>query len=284
MRNVLTIAMLLVFSSMVWAQPYQSCFGKEKTQWNILIPDRYPVATIIQTVGAKESYNGMEVYRHPNRLNNYYREDTLTGKIWDYNSSIDKEYLIMDLSMEKGDTFFLEPLGGWKEDYVIIDSIYYDEYNRKTLLSDTQFNGDLIPFYMSFTEGIGPNTGVTYWSSGYYAEYLLCLFKNDTLYYHSDLYVEAYGDTCEIYTTDILEISEVSTEIRYFQEKISIELKEPTSGKVELYSLAGKRLKSVEFKNRKTVTLRIGYQKTGVYLVQYVDVGGRCFSEKIIIQ
>ena len=126
----------------------------------------------------------------------YVREDTLMGRIYRYCTRTNTEYLICDMSLEKGDTFAFPfnpdyygsgvPIGG------IVDTVVYLN-GRKNIIfrtdtaSNNPCNGPLLLFFdntaderipIQFIEGIGSN----YSPCGFIDEYSLqceggCFFK-----------------------------------------------------------------------------------------------------------
>lgn len=89
----------------------------------------------------------------------YFREDSLAGKAWFWGLEDSTEYLIMDLSLRKGDSIFVKMVYGKKYAHVVNVEI---ENGRKTITTDYHFGGGFISEYLKFIEGVGPNATVLY--------------------------------------------------------------------------------------------------------------------------
>jgi hypothetical protein len=183
------------------AQPYQSVFGPDTTKWTSYwcsfgAPTYY---TVFVTNSDTTTING-ESYRiaysydvcYPENISilGYMREDTLSGKLWhlpNYESL--KEFLAMDLGLQKADTFNIENLPfGRSGSFIIVDSVYFEEGKKTILLKKVNSwclkNGELL-----FIEGIGPGYGLEQKWSGP-ADALLFKHHNDSLVYTSPSFEE----------------------------------------------------------------------------------------------
>ena len=133
----------------------------------------------------------------------FLREDTLNGRLYARYQDSDEEFLLCDLSLSVGDTFFCDVANGMGNIPMVVDSITYDN-SRKiihlTILSHYYFfygcyeEGDheLMEYNVSlrFMEGIGPLYGIRLPYGGTSElDALLCMHKDDTLCYrtHEDL-------------------------------------------------------------------------------------------------
>jgi hypothetical protein len=135
----------------------------------------------------------------------YLREDIYTGRAW-YMTNVDpKEKLIMDLSLEVGDSFLVE--GPWNSfrDYRLVDSVWKDG-GKKHVQINAQINpafGGLDNGKLTFIEGVGSNIGIGYKVFNYTDNfpYLLCSYKYYTKYYQNDH--PDYHDVCILSTASI---------------------------------------------------------------------------------
>ena len=115
--------------------------------------------------------------------NGFIREDSNSGKVWYLDKDLTEELLIMDLSLNIGDSFTINTAHG--DEYAVVDSINNVGGNKRVFLhycgkwnSPTYRNEDFV-----FIEGIGPSAGVIFqydnihnvWHSG---TYLLCAYKD----------------------------------------------------------------------------------------------------------
>jgi hypothetical protein len=169
-------------------QPYETVFGKDTTQWNVIymIPDNVETYiykafgdTSINEVDYKPLYEGS-----PGRLGDkygYLREDTATGKLWFLSDYIQEE-LIMDLSLEKSDTFIFEPSIKYT-----VDTVFYRSGRKYISFNENSLDSVL------FIEGIGPYNFLysDHVLLPYYAQ-IRCMFKDNTLVFKNNLYSDCY--------------------------------------------------------------------------------------------
>lgn len=190
MRTIITIILLVTgFNFSMLSQSYVSIFSQDSTQWNInhIIPD----ASFTDILLAKGDTSINQKNYKKLSINNEYegslRENTDTGKTW-YLSWNGLEYLIMDLSLEKGDFFDLI----YYQDtiQIQIDSVTNIE-GRKVLISDYILDSYYENEKLKFIEGIGPSNGIFLAShTGYYPSesYLLCNYKDSELNYDNEIF------------------------------------------------------------------------------------------------
>lgn len=173
----------------LFSQNYESIFGQDSTQWNInhIIPD----ASFTDILLAKGDTSINQTDYTKLLINNEYggalREDVNTGKTW-YLSWNGFEYLIMDLSLEKGDSFDLI----YYQDtiQIQIDSVTNIE-GKKVLISDYLLDSYYENEKLKFIEGVGPTNGIFLASySGYYPSesYLLCNYKDSELNFSNEIF------------------------------------------------------------------------------------------------
>jgi hypothetical protein len=105
------------------------------------------------------------------------REDTVTGKVWKRSSLTDEEVLIMDMSLNIGDTMYLSQTNfcelvyaDGNHGYALVQNIFYDE-NGKNIELNCHINNPLLINHttealtpLKFIEGIGPNYSIYYTS------------------------------------------------------------------------------------------------------------------------
>lgn len=111
-------------------------------------------------------------------------------KIYMYNSQTQTEYLISDMNLQVGDTFYLPPhhAGIYTQaqaNYAIADSIYY-RYNLKHIQTNALLSVNNQK--LCFIEGIGPNTGLQYAWEDYSLEmgYELNCFNSEYVFYKNN--------------------------------------------------------------------------------------------------
>ncbi|MBL4755884.1 MAG: T9SS type A sorting domain-containing protein [Flavobacteriales bacterium] len=90
----------------------------------------------------------------------YLREDTVVGKAWFWGANDSAEYLIMDMSLNLGDTFKLKTTFNSTFDVPVIwiDTIG----GRKRILFNYTIGTGFIGENFSFIEGVGPNASLVY--------------------------------------------------------------------------------------------------------------------------
>jgi len=211
----MAIACLILFCcvQMANAQPYQSIFGDNTTQFNVFVPclsvksmcDGYDdelgggYTKHISFNQENDTIINGQTYKIGNIpgsgvifFDAYVREDMLTGKIYSYFPRCNKEYLVCDLSLHVGDTFYFNKCtysDTIPDGYMIADSVTYFEGKKIIYFKDIiQMNPYLwIPFSdkIFFMESIG-STFVFFDSSDGCGEgfnLLLCAYKNNDLVY-----------------------------------------------------------------------------------------------------
>ena len=258
------------------AQPYESVFGKDTTQWNIvyLIPDDFP--TLIYKAYGDTSINGqqyvpvyMGFYDYPLEFYGYLKEDTAAGKLW-FRDLNDKEKLIMDLSLIKGDVFQFEPDHSMP---FTVDSIYYN-FGKKVISFEPEFSDPVL-----FTEGLGP-------SNMFYKEYveypdyaqIRCKHKDNILVFINDI-----SGRCLDTLTSVSEYFNESFQIypNPTHDYIKILTRPEDRGSIKLFNSKGNR---VLFENiNANQQLFIGYLPKGVYLVKF-QIGNKQFTNKLLKQ
>lgn len=162
------------------AQPYESIFGEESTSWNVFGAnslsswtdsiysqnDSVISGTTYKVIQSKGSFPDT-VY--------FAREDTITGKLYYAKKGDTTEILVMDLSLNPGDSFFIETHSGssmpetWR-----VDSVFTDTGRKHIEL----IHGST-PEKITFIEGIGPSAGILYPESpSFIIPELICTWKN----------------------------------------------------------------------------------------------------------
>jgi hypothetical protein len=171
------------------AQSYKSIFGHNSTSWEIVATNldvltKDSVSVDGDTVFNSKMYKKIYSYypTYSNMLRGFLREDTIAGKVWYYSLSDNTEKLIMNMSLNVGDSVYLHiwPDTGW----VSVESVYYD-LGRKYILLNTNFsNGNGWGEKLLYIEGVGTNRGIQFLSTTMNTSpYLLCSYKDNELIY-----------------------------------------------------------------------------------------------------
>lgn len=206
MKNLIKTGFLFIIlqtANTISAQPYKSIFGNAKTCWNISFEqgDWYNTDSLIATTDTIINSLVYQIIEQPTgyfyKFQKYYiREDTNTGKYYIRNIyEMQNEYLFMDLSLQIGDTFIIHNRSYFSPDSIaVVDSVYYINDSLKVIRTNHNITtiGSL-DNYLCFYESIGPNNGINYMFQELFIHFhyfLLCQFKNDTLYFHNPLAFE----------------------------------------------------------------------------------------------
>jgi hypothetical protein len=237
----------------------------------------------------------------------YLREDTITGRLYARYSTNEEEdeYLICDMSLAEGDTFVVP--GGLFYWYLIhanpnnydlseenktfiVDSIRFLIGRKVIFLSeiDGVYDDGLFSPYTQqnynisyrFMEGVGPMFGIHPPISELYLGALLCLHKDDSLYYmtHEDL-------GCWQKLSDVP--NRKKPHLRIYPnpagQYVSIESVsgEELSGTVIIRDVVGRVCRQQPVSGVKTV-IPVAALPKGIYLLTYMDEQNNLLTQKIV--
>ena len=179
---------------------YRSIFGRDSTVWygaTINICDDWEthvLQTDSDTIIDGYSY---KIVSWANWIEFYLREDTLTGKVWCrypewaitrmgasfcYYLEADTDYLIMDLSLETGDSITLLNIsdGFIKYKYYVSSIDYFDSMKHVVLMDD--YSGYR---KVEFVEGAGCSNLFAMIPVNHIENILLCCLKDGELVFHN---------------------------------------------------------------------------------------------------
>ncbi|MDR0206283.1 MAG: hypothetical protein LBI45_03365 [Bacteroidales bacterium] len=160
---VLFISLLWIFS---FAQPYQSIFGNESSQW--IVTNRFVIleeSEWMDTISVIDNDSGYRVLGYQCKWNGYnqiigkIKTNETNSKLYFIEPSSTTELLIMDLDLEIGDAFSMKTFDN-KYDTIYVDSIYL--FDGKKHIQFKHWIGLSTPPGNSkrvFIEGVGPNWG-----------------------------------------------------------------------------------------------------------------------------
>ena len=170
------------------AQNYERICLVDSTSWNYIpygaCDGFYTDSICILTDTVYESVNYFVLYNHgyfENDTAGYLREDTIEGKLW-YREELDegREFLLTDLSLQKGDGFWLYLYNESDSVEIIVDTVYFDLQNRKHV----NFGNERMSLCSAhpdfeFVEGVGCTAGHLYQGNtdGVLMSALLCCHK-----------------------------------------------------------------------------------------------------------
>ncbi|MDB4648478.1 T9SS type A sorting domain-containing protein [Crocinitomicaceae bacterium] len=227
----------LLLSTNTFCQEYQSIFGIESTKW------QYPFCNLDQAEILEKVSNETvildNVFYHrigtpnsgtinyslvPFSGNAIVREDTQNGRVW-YTGVIETiqgydtvEFLIMDLSLQEGESFVVHEMFG-DQDISIVDSIYYSSGLKHVRTNYQHWSSD---FPLTFIEGVGTNYGLAYMHDHY--NLCSCLIS-----LNKDAEITYFNNACNPPTVTVFE--EVRKPLRMFPN--------PASKKITISNLAG---------------------------------------------
>lgn len=262
-RPILVCCLLICASHILTkAQPYESVFGKDTTQWNVVyqIPDYFP--TLIfkaygDTLINKQKY--IPVYKGyhdtPLELYGYFKENVDSGKLWFRNLN-EQEELLMNLSLGKSDSFYF---GREKIYSYTVDSVYF-ESGEKTISFKPLFSKPV-----RFIEGLGP-FNMFYNLNVSFPEYaqIRCKKKdNNLVFMNSD-----YGNCLDTITgVDNIPNERIKIYPNPSNEYINISTNSTECGTFELFNNLGNLVLSKSILGDEQIF--IGNLPKGVYLVKF---------------
>ena len=231
----------------------------------------------------------------------FLREDTVTGRLYARygTDETDDEYLLCDLSLSVGDTFFL-PDGtahwNWFDYKMIVDSVGYI-YGKKVI--NLSLDGAVDFFYspdaaqylsaynisLRFMEGIGPIYGICPTSAVSLENgfgLLLCMHKDDTLCYmtHETLGCAQFGADIPQYPQSYLQVYPNPVDGQLTLEFVT---EEEISGTMMVRDIVGRVCRLFSVNDRKTV-LDMSALPQGVYTLTFTDRENRKITKKIVKQ
>lgn len=240
MKNALLFSIFVFLTINGWGQ-YKSIFGKSSTTWNsILFGACDAVTTSPITVIGDSTFRGHN-YKIVNQFSifdtshGFLREDTLTGKVWFYNKTISKEFLVADLSLNKTDSFkiFTPNLDS---SFIFVDTIYFDNGKKHIRFSNSYIQICAPEEVFEFIEGTGTNAGLFYnteWNGNFINSYLLCHEKDGEKVYGNNL----FNDSCFIQSLDVNDV-QIFNELEVFpnpsSDYVTFRIKDNINGKYEL--------------------------------------------------
>ena len=288
MKNLITtliLSLICFYGGVNAQQKYESCFGNESTKWIIVKPNSYwgidsHYTPNYYTIDSMKCY-GYYIKEQPFGV--VYFETDYNSKLWRWDTEKNEKSVIMDLNWNVGDSIFIDnkdfrhyyesrPFG-------LVDSIFYDENNRKIIHTDLVLKTDTTRFNLKYIEGIGPNTSMYlhfFWGN---SGLLLCAYKNDVLEYTN---TEAGGECTyqkPVSTRTIKSKPEVIVSMN--SNTIKLIFEDTFSGKLCLITADGMIVKNVNI-NRNNKSVNIEDIRDGMYIIQVTNRTGKyCMTQKI---
>jgi len=217
----------------------------------------------------------------------YVRESNDHAKLWLYNSSpVEADYLLMDLSLSEGDTFFIPPPYShmtYVEKAIVTD--VYVEDGRKIVLLDAVIRYYGGEYLLKFIEGVGPNAHMLYVQNGHAHLFgggmTMCMYKNDQLAF---IHPEAPYGNCSQIPRVISINAHPKTKARVWVEKETLNWEYPGEAtppfKWKLIDYHGKQI-SEGMSGQSRILYPISGLSPGIYLLWMQDYEGEVWVKKI---
>lgn len=297
-KNIITLFALLCALLSARAQ-YESFFGQESWEYSMaFVPvtysteyDPYLLGCMSETyrfnAADTVSLNGYTYYYWISPTQGFpkLREDTTKGQLFVLEG--DTEVLLCDMSLNTGDTFTLTnnmPIR------MIVDSVTYLNQKKHIHLTIIDLGyAHRIPFFygtynfsLRFMEGIGPMYGPILFDVIYDMEGLMCLHKDDTLFYMTHPDVGCWQEFVSVpeYPETFLTIYPNPS---YQQIYLEFSTEEKVQGTVFVRDMVGRVCRRFSVNDRKTA-LDVSALPQGVYMLTFVDQKNRTITKKIVKQ
>lgn len=299
----------MALSAMTAQEKYRSVFGEKETFYTMLytngsmaITDTafYLKDTVVDDMAYKLFYLGRQGAGLANWHEKYIIYETedksqIYGKrIFTNignNRDTTKEYLIMDLNLEIGDTFVIYE-DGKNSDTITVKSIYWDDAGLKHIVFDYEVIYGSFNFHskdFEFVEGIGTNASLFYQglqitTYGPGGIGLLCAFKDGAHIYQNDQSEECYY-TC--FVTGLPEEDDWSHVTIYpnpAQTSFTIDFAiDDQFLQIDILNLQGQCVKTISTSQSRQA-IDVADLSNGVYLVRFVSKGEKLYKKLIIIK
>ena len=274
-----SLFLMVTFMRSAKGQVYESIFGLENTSW------KYPFcnldqAEILERVSNETIALDNVVYHRigtpnagtinyslvPYSGNALVREDLESGRVW-YTGVIESfqgfdtvEYLIMDLSLQEGESFIVHEMFG-DQDISVVDSVYYLSGLKHVRTTYQHWASN---FPLTFIEGVGTNYGLAYMHDYYnLCSCLLSLNKDD-----EEVYM---NNACNPSVVSLTEQTEKELRLapNPATNKISIS-NLSSNGKYVIIDILGSVVKEGYF-HENTSNIDINALKNNIYFIKIED-------------
>lgn len=287
------VLLLLLFIAAVGskAQDYQSYFGADSTRLNVYVICIDFTPTFFLSFNSTDTVlmNG-QVYlqgtphgkygSHFEYEDFYFREDTITGKLYRYFPILDEEVLLCDMSLMVGDTFSFSDQ--WGVHHAIVESISFESGRKVIHFTNIYGFNDGLTFY----EGIFPS----YYPIGFSEDsnygcdnFLLCEYKDGEQVFDNPEYNSCYID-------NVLSIQEQCQKpIKVYpmpiraMDFITIETFEPIKS-IQLFDIMGREVQIINNQiSHNLWQMNIPSCINGIYFIKTTLKKGDYYCEKVIV-
>ena len=286
------LLLLLLAAGAAKAQGYQSYFGADSTRLNVytVCIDYDPTVYLVINSADTIHVNGQNYLQGiPQGVfadffydeEFYFREDTITGRLYRYFPLLDEEVLLCDMSLEVGDTFTFSDM--WGSHQAVVNDVTF-ENGRKVIRfeNSSSFNIYMLTFY----EGIFPTAlPIGYFDYYYYTEcdfYLLCEYKDGEQVFDNPNFEDCYIDNpLSIQEQGQNQIKVYPTNVRLI-DAITVEAKESIKN-IQLFDVIGREVRC--FKHQipnNQWKINIPNCNNGLYFIK-VTLEKGFYYEKVIV-
>jgi len=270
------------------SQPYESVFGRFSTEWNIIpygaCDGMYTLTCSIigDSIINGQNYKEVDRYSHGNYDTGFLREDTITGKVWFYNKTIDKEILVVDISLNETDSFKI--YHALDSAYIYVDTIFINNSIKHIRFKNCYIHICAPYEQFEFIEGTGTNAGLFHfdtWSTNNLLSYLLCHKKDGEKVYGNSLFNDScfFTDMVDIDIDDVLHDNFVKVFPNPSSEVIALTFENDIKLPIEIYNSLGYLIFKEDIFNNKQIN--ISEYPPGIYIVR-INNGSKTFIQKLI--
>jgi hypothetical protein len=273
MKNMFSMMLFLLLTlPNSTGQNYESVFDADTTQWNYFtdynIADYWSTAVYIaayDTIITDKPYKLLfEDYLWETKHYGYLREDTASGTFWLRFIEDTTEFLLMDLSLEIGDTFLMRNYYNSEANQIyIVDSTRYDQ-GKKLVFLHSQYSA---PYYITFMEGIGVDYIFQVIQEPWIFNIFLCAYKDNNL-----IYVNPTMGSCYITRTSIDEMQDTDDNYKIypvpFGDRLKIDYTRSINriNHIVIYNMMGEELFN-QYIDSSIIELNLDYLRIGLYLI-----------------
>lgn len=298
MKNLLII--FLLSATLVNAQPYQSVFGQNETNHT---SDWYGLGIGAVYYGIKgdtlidaKDYKKVSIsWNHGigySQSIGFLREDTITGKVWYRHLSNDTiDYLVMDMSLKAGDTFYIGKTI-YTQDIAVVDTVYIQN-TRKHIEFNVALKYNLSNnwYSLSFIEGVGTALGLCYKdtnilpqnsSTNEFNGKVFCFYKDGSRIYSMPV-VQDYNDSCRP-PLNIKNLKSVALNIYPNPTSNIFHINIPhAKSKVVVTDIVGREVYDFETIQQTKLSVDMTGKNRGIYLVKIINDNGNAIG-KVVVQ
>ena len=276
--TTLFLLLLLAVTGTAKAQGYQSYFAADSTRLNVYAIEIDFDPTIYLTINSTDSVviNGntylqgfphgefADLFFEYEEEEFYFREDTVTGKLYRYFPLLDEEVLLCDMSLEVGDTFTFSDR--WGSHQAVVNDVTFENGKKVIHFENGSYFGiNILEFY----EGIF---------------YLLCEYKDGEQVFDNPNF-----EGCFLFYAAVNESHEQENPINVFpasvrpNETVQLETTDPIT-EVALIDLFGRKVSALVCQVTPVRwNMIIQSRVSGVYVIKITTNKGTTSYEKIIV-